>query len=186
MDNYEQTEGVNVKSHAIKWGIILGVVSVILALLVYIMDITLMADWKYLVLSLVISIGILIYAGLELRKQNGGTLPFKSAFIYSFLTLIIAGVISTIFSILLFTVIDPGVAEVITDASIDKAEAMMESFGMDDDAIEEALVQAREDTADKFTVGGMMLQFVYSIIGYAIFSLIIGAIIKRNRPEEVL
>ncbi len=184
MDNYEQTEGVDLKSHAIKWGLILGVVSVILTLLIYILDITLMADWKYLVLSLVVSIGILIYAGIDFRKQNGGFLPFKRAFVYSFITLVIAGLISTIFSILLFTVIDPGAAEVITDASIDKAEAMLEGFGMDDDVIEEAMDQAREDTKDKFTAGGMMLQFVYALIGYAIFSLIIGAIIKRNHPEE--
>ena len=169
--------------HAIKSGIIIGVITIVITLLMYLVDPTVMASMVAGLGILAISLGLVAYFGIQYRNEEGGFMPFGKSWIYSMQAFVIAGLIGTIFRILLFNVIDPELSTIVADAMIENQESMMSSFGMPEDQMEEALDKARESTLDGFTPMGSIIGFLWFLIGYAIFSLITGAIIKKNEPE---
>ena len=176
-------ENVNLKSHVIKYGLILGAIGIIITFLIYIVDITLMTQWWLGLLMLAINIGIIVYAGIDLRKNNGGYLSFKNAFLSTFLIFLVAGIIGTLVNLLMFYVIDPELPGRLTDATVETTASMMQKFGASQEQIDLEIekVKQREPYSAKSTLMG----FGIGIIIYAILALIIGAIIKRKRPDFV-
>lgn len=171
--------------HAIRWGMITAAVSIILTMSLYVIDYTLMVQLKFLFVALAIYFGITIYAGIEYRKSIGGFLPYGKAFQHGFFILALSGLIASVFNILLYTVIDPELPQKLTDASLENTRAMMESFGTPEEAMDEALEQAKESTAKQFTVVGMALGYIYIAIFSAIMALISAIFVKKNQPETM-
>ncbi len=169
-------------SHAAKSGAILGGISIVITLLVYIIDITLMSQWWFELLIIIMTFCLVLVFGINYRNSIGGYLDFKSSYLYSFIMLVIAGLISTVFNILLFEFIDPEAVKLIVDATIDNAEQMMRSFGAPEDAIEESIAEMEKTMPGRFSVMGLLKQYVITIIVYAVISLITGAIIKKKEP----
>ena len=169
------------KDHALKSGVILGVVGILISLIVYIIDPLLMIKWWFSLSSLVLFIALVSYFGIQYREMLGGFVSFKIAYIYSILTFVLAGLIGTAFSILLFQVIDPDLPQLISEAIIEQTVEMMEGFGANQEIIDEAIEDA--DPAASFTVMGQIKSFGMVLIFYAVMSLITGAIIKRKVPD---
>ena len=170
-------------NHAIKSGIMLGVISIVLTLLLYLVDSTLLAQWWVGIGILLISIFLVVYFGIQHRKEIGGFMPFGKAWIYSIQLLIAAGLISTVFNILLYNVIDTELSGIVANQAVENTESIMRNFGMAEDQMDEALEEARTGTLDRFTVSGLLVGFLWGLIVYAILSLITGAIIKKKEPE---
>jgi len=170
-------------NHAIKSGLIVGVISIILVLLIYLINPALMASmWMF---SLVlVSIALTAYFGIQHRNEEGGYMDFGKAWMYSFQLLAVAGIVGTIFNILLYNIIDPELPETLADQAVSNTEAMMGRFGMPEDELDDALEKTRQDTLDRTTVTGSLKGFLWGLIMYAVFSLITGAIIKKKEPEE--
>src|SRR5688572_26912000 len=116
----EQTETPNLFKHAARMGAIGGGIGILFTILIYVADIRLMADWKIGIFFLLFYLGYVIYAGIQFRKESGGYLSYGKAFQHGYITLIVGGFISTLFSIILFHVIDPSIPETLTQASIEK------------------------------------------------------------------
>ena len=169
------------KDHALKSGVILGVIGILISLTVYIIDPLLMIKWWFSLSSLVLFIALVSYFGIQYREILGGGVSFKTAYIYSILTFILAGLIGTAFSILLFHVIDPDLPQLMSEAIIEQIVEMMEGFGANQEIIDEAIEDA--DSAASFTVMGQIKSFGMVLIFYAVMSLITGAIIKRKVPD---
>ncbi|MDC1516159.1 DUF4199 domain-containing protein [Cyclobacteriaceae bacterium] len=169
------------KDHALKSGVILGVVGILISLIVYIIDPLLMIKWWFSLSSLVLFIALVSYFGIQYREMLGGFVSFKIAYIYSILTFVLAGLIGTAFSILLFQVIDPDLPQLMSEAIIEQTVEMMEGFGANQEIIDEAIEDA--DPAASFTVMGQIKSFGMVLIFYAVMSLITGAIIKRKVPD---
>ncbi len=168
--------------NAIKHGLILAAISIVLTLVYYTIDYTLLATIKIGLLSLAIFIGYGIWAGISYRKEIGGYMLFKHAFLHGFIVFAFSALISTVFNLLLYTVIDPELGQKLTDVSVQNAEEMMRGFGMPEDKMDEALEKARVDAAGRYTVGGLALGYVWALIGCAVFALITGAIVKKKPP----
>ncbi|MCZ8023470.1 MAG: DUF4199 domain-containing protein [Cyclobacteriaceae bacterium] len=182
MENTTQTPP-SLFQHALKHAAILGVISIVLTLAAYAIDYTLLVSMSFAFLSFAVYLGYGIYAGIQYRKENGGYLAFGKAFQHGFITFAISALISTVFGLLLYTVIDSELPAKLTEASMENAAAMMEKFGAPEDAIEEALAKQKEDTEKRFTPVGMLTGYVFTLIGCAIFALISGAVAKRKEPE---
>lgn len=170
-------------SHAIKSGVMLSVISIVLTLLFYLVDPTLLAKWWLGIGIFVIMLVLVVYFGSQHRKDIGGFMTFGQGWVYSFQLFVVAGLIGTIFNILLYNVIDPELPEIVGEEILAAQEAMMSNFGMPEDQLEEALEKAREDAYDRFTISGSLIGFLWGLIVYAILSLITGAIIKKKEPE---
>ncbi|WP_425392578.1 DUF4199 domain-containing protein [Ekhidna sp.] len=170
-------------NHAIKSGVMLGVIGIVLTLLFYIVDPTLLAQWWVGILILLLSLALVAYFGIQHRKEIGGYMAFGKAWVYSMQLFVVAGLLGTIFNILLYNVIDPELPAIVAEQAVENAESMMRNFGMPEDQMDEALEKARTDTLDRFSVQGSLIGFLWGLIIYAILSLITGAIIKKKEPE---
>lgn len=170
-------------THAIKSGLIIGVILVVLTLLLYIVDSTLLASTWVGIFTFVLLLVLVSYFGIQHRKEIGGFLSFGNAWVYSMQVFVAAGIIGTLFNIILYNVVDPELPAIVADQSVENAESMMQGFGMPEDQLDEALEKTREDTIERFGITGSLIGFLYGLIVYAILSLITGAIIKKKEPE---
>ena len=177
--------GQTLFQNAIKWGLILGAVSVVLTIILYAIDYSMLADWKTGISMIVIFLGITIYAGINYRNEIGGFMPYGKAFQHGFLVLAICGIVSTVFMILMYTVIDTELPQKLTDASMEKAEAMMENFGISGDAMDKAMEDARKRSEGQFSTLGAIKSYGFGLIFYAIVALITSIFVRKNQPEGI-
>lgn len=180
MENEEVNEKQSPIQHAIKYGGILGIISIIATLLLYVVDPTLMVKWWFGLIMLGVSIGFVIYAGINYRNENGGYIDFGPAFLHGFVLLAIAGLIGSVMNLLLFAVIDPSLPQVLTDAAVEQALSMAEGFGASGQALDDAADRAREQTEGQFSTMGIIKQYFIGLIMYAVFALITGLIVRRK------
>ena len=69
-----------IKKNGITFGIITGVISILITASVYIIDLKLFTAWWLGILSIGIYLGIGIYLLSKTKKELGGIFPFKDAF----------------------------------------------------------------------------------------------------------
>ena len=170
-------------SHAIKTGIILGVINIVLTLLIYIINPTSLAEWWFGLIMLAVALFLVSYLGIQHRNEIGGFMPFGQGWIYSIQAFVISGLIGTLFNILLYNIIDPELPAIVADQVVENSESMMRNFGMPEDQMDDALDKAREDTLERFTLTGSLTGFLWGLVISAILALITGAIIKKKEPE---
>jgi hypothetical protein len=181
----QNAEPVALKNHVIKWGLIVGAVSITLTILLYVVDYTLMVQLKTLFVLLLIYLGITIYAGIDYRNGVGGFLPYGKAFIHGFLVLAVSALIATLFNMVLYNVIDSELPQKLTDASLENTREMMSNFGAPEDAIDQAIEDARSRTENQFTITGQLIGFASILFFSAIMALISAIFVKKNQPVEV-
>lgn len=183
LDSNQQPQGTpGLVNNAAKNGLILGGISIVMVLVIYAIDYTVLVQMKMLLFSLLISVGYAVYAGIGYRKEIGGYISFGKAYQHGFIMFVVSSLLYTLFTFLLYFVIDPELPGKLTEASLANTEEMMRGFGMTEDQLEEAMAKAREGSANQFSPGKMALGFVFGVIGGAIFALISGAIVKKNQP----
>lgn len=172
--------------NAIRSGLIIGVIGIILSLVLYIVDPTTFGIWWLMIILGILNLVLITVFGVKYRNESGGFLSFKDAYMYSSITMIVMVVVGSVFSLVLFQMIDPGLPEIIADKAVENAEAMMNRFGAPEDTMDEALDKARQDTLDRFTMVGMMKGAGIRILINLVICLILAAIIKRNEPVDEL
>lgn len=153
-------------------GAILGLALIIFTLLLWMLDATTNRNLSF------ISYGIII-AGLYLAiksfrdQEQGGYITYGRALGAGTLTSVFAGIITSFFTFLLYTLIDPGL--------IDKTYLIMEQAyydaGMSDNQIEAAMSIAKRFTNP---VMMMVLGFLGSVLMGFIFSLILSIFLKKE------
>lgn len=177
----EQTSPV---SDGVKTGVIIGFINIVISVLLYVIDPTMMGSLGVSLGILVLNLVLLIVMGIKYRKSVGGYLSYGKAFTHGFVTLLVSGLIGVIFSILLFTVIDPDLPALIIENTIERTSEMMVKFGAPESSIDEAIAQMEKDMPPKFTAGGQLIQFAWSIIVFGIVALLSALIVKKNEPIE--
>ena len=180
-----QDSPTSIYNHAIRFGIILGVISIVCVILSYVIDLSFMASFKFIGLMLVVGLGITIYAGINYRNEIGGYLPYSKAFIHGMLVLAISGLVSTVFNIVLYTVIDPELPQKLTDAVIENTEQMMQRFGAPQEGIDEATEKMRGELPANFAPAGLAFGYVKALIWYAIIAAITSLFVRKNEPVEM-
>jgi len=179
LENDELEEQTTPIQHAVKFGLILGIVGAIITLLIYAIDPTLLVN-VWMILLLLVFMGLVVYGGITYRNEIGGYINFGPAYIHGLTTFVMMGLIGLIMNLLMYNVIDTSLAETLTEASIEQARSMAESFGASGDALDEAMEQAETDTAAGFTNSGLIKNFLISLIVYAVLSLITALIVRRQ------
>jgi hypothetical protein len=180
------TPPVSLFQHAAKWGLIFGGASIALTAISYAVDYAILADWKFGILVLVFLLGATIYAGINYRNQVGGFLAYGKAFQHGFILLAIAGIITTMFNLLLYTVIDSELPAKLTEITIENTRKMMEGFGMPEDKLDEAMEDAKARAQGQFSGFGLVKTYAFALIFYAIVALITSIFVRKNNPEEMV
>ena len=165
--------------HALKWGLILGMTDIIIYLLAYIIDKSVMASMTLGLAMWVINIILLIIPVTIKRKELGGLISFNDAFVICFVVFIGGALLQTIFNYILYNLIDPGLTEFIKQKTIETTTALMEKLGTPQESIDKAIddIQSKDFSQ---TPARISAQFLFMLVYGGIISLIIGAIFKRT------
>ncbi|MGC4020752.1 MAG: DUF4199 domain-containing protein [Cyclobacteriaceae bacterium] len=178
-------EKPSLMQHALKWGVIMGIINVVIGVLLYVVDYTMLTDWKTGILIVLLVIGVTIYAGINYRSEVGGFLGYGKAWQHGMIFMAVGGLVYSIYNLILYTIIDPELPAKLVEAAVEKAQAMAESFGASGDALDKAMEDTRKRTEGQFSVVGVMTGFAFSLIFYAIIALITALFVRKNQPEEI-
>lgn len=158
---------------ALKWGLILAVVQIIFSTFLFLLD--QMGNTGLSSIAYVFIITALVMAMREYRTMNNGFMSYGEGLGIGTLASAISGLLSSVYSVFYMTLIDPTVMA----SMVDKTREQLETKGFSDEQIEQQL-----EIMQKFQSPGWM--FLFGILGTIflgfIFSLIISAILKKNRP----
>jgi hypothetical protein len=170
-----------IKKNGITYGIILGVILALTTATLYAIDLKLFVSGWIGAFTFVISVVVGILLLVKTKKDNG-FLSFKDAFTTYFIAVLVALLISTIFSVLLFNVIDPEAKETINEHLMKYMAETLQKFGTPASAINEALTKMKED--NPFSTFQQLKGLVFSIVGYSILGLILAAFFKSKTIQE--
>lgn len=171
-----------IKKNGITFGILSGVVSVLITTLIYVIDINLFVSWWIGSLGIILSIVIACVLLSKTKKELKGVFSFKDAFTTYFIMTLIGILISTVFSIILFNFIDPSLKETIKELTIKSVVSVMEKFGGKTKDINEAISKIQK--TDQFSIASQLKGIFTSLVVSSIFGLILAAIFKTNTSNR--
>ncbi len=158
---------------ALKYGILTSVAIIIFTTITFVSGQS-QNKWLAMVSYLIMIIGIYL-AMKEYRETNKGFMSYGEGLGLGSLVSAILGFFSSMFSMFYVRFIDPTIRTQI----LDKARADMEAQGLDDSQIDHYM-----ELSEKFSSPGIMFAagvFGFLLLGF-IFSLIIAAILRRDKP----
>ncbi len=174
----EETTDVSKKSVAIKYGVIGGLVSIILFV---IMDFAGVSGnpsltWVNTVLSLVIFVALIAVGQREFKKNGDGFMSYGEGLGLGTLLSLVSGIISSIFVYVYVSFINSAYIDNIRQQQVES----MEKQGMSDAQIEQAMKMAEN-------FSGPIAMLIFGILGSVFFgfvvSLVVSAFTKESRPE---
>ena len=177
-----EEKNTGVFSNALIWGVILGLVSIIYAVVLYVMDESLNKTLGYF--GSIVTIAVLVYGTINFRDSvRGGILPFGSAFSFGVVVVVIGAVISSIYTYIQFAIIDTG----LQDKMLEMAMEQMIEKGVPEDQLDTAMrMTSKFMRPVMLSIFGL---FGGSVIG-VILALINAAIFKKEEPlgppEEII
>ncbi|MDO6440452.1 DUF4199 domain-containing protein [Cyclobacterium sp. 1_MG-2023] len=176
----EQHEKISPTKAALNSGLIVGLVMVSLTFIIYFINYSYLVSAWYGFAVFALFFGMVIYFGIQYRKEIGGFMTFGTAFQFALVTLIVSGLITTLGNILLYQVIHPELAEILVKEQLENMMDLLDNFGAADSLSSEQIKDMRADMENQFTISGQISGFGTSLFIYAILSLILGAIIKKR------
>lgn len=171
------------RKNSVNYGLILGLVLVVLSTISYAIDLNLFTKPWFGISFMVVIIIFGALAAVKSKKRAGGFFPFKDAFVAYFITVIIGLLISTLYSIILFNVIDPEAKAVIAENVIKYTTDMMQNFGAKAADINKVVADMQK--TDSFGPGGQLQGLLFNIILYSIIGLITALVVKKDRPQSL-
>ena len=183
MENVANNEPLSVKARnkiAATYGLMLGIVFVILTTVSYMLMSNMMMFYVTSVFSLIIATVLIGIFVKMVRKANGGYLEFREAFGAAFVMLLVACLISYLYNILYIHVIDPDMMMKMKESSL----RMMEGMNVPDEALDKAAADfdKRIEDSKNFNIGSALMGYFGPVLLYGIFALIPCAIVKKPRP----
>jgi hypothetical protein len=158
-------------------GVYLAIAMILLSVIFYVTGNTFSKTAQYLSYPIIIA-GI-IWGQISYKKELGGIMPYGQALLAGLLTMVFASVISSIYTYILYSIIDPSLQE---QLRIFTEEQMIAQGN-----VPEAQMEAAMKITSKLQTPIMML--VMGIFGGAfigvIVSLITAIFIKKNPSDEV-
>lgn len=170
-----------IKKNGVTYGIITAIISVFSTTIMYSIDLNLFVNmWiGFSLIGLYLIIGIFLL--FNTKKDLKGNLSFKEGFTTYFISALIGVTVSTVFSILLFNFIDTDARDQISELFIKSQVKMMQNFGAPPKAINEMIIQLKENS--QFSFQGLITGFFQSMLGSIIFGLILAAFFKSKSQE---
>ncbi|MDQ6814604.1 MAG: DUF4199 domain-containing protein [Bacteroidota bacterium] len=171
-------------STGITYGIIIGLVYVIMLFFRWSIATNIIRFGLYTFLGYVIILGLLTFEALQRRKMDSGFIELKSLFQTLFISVLIFEFFYSLYTYIHLTYIDPGVG----DRMRQGMQEMFDKVGdkMSDDDKEKALEKIG-NIKRATEIPQMIKGYLSSVAITGIFALIISAIVKKKKPvfEEI-
>jgi hypothetical protein len=168
-----------IKKNGIKFGVISAIISIVVTVLMYAIDINLFAN-SYIGFGLAFFYLILgIYVVSTTKKEMNGTINFKEAFTTYFIYSVIGIVIANIFNYILFNFIDPAAKEQILEITIRKTVEIFEKFDTPKDIVKETIKGLKEN-GDQYTIANIIKGSAFAIVFSSVIGMIVSAVMKSK------
>ncbi len=167
-----------IKRNGIMFGIILGMFSILIRTIIYIVNLELITSFMLGISIMVANLIIFTILLLRTKKEMNGNITFKEAFTTFIIAAFIGTTLAVSFDILLFNVIDPAAKETIKELSIKSTVSMLQKFDTPQAKINETIKSMTE--SDTFSVGKQLLGLFVSYIISSIIGLIFAAFFKTK------
>ena len=175
---------INVINEGLKWGSICGLVAVLIMYSSWAMGLSTFVSAQFITLFIPYMIVIIIFAGISLKKQNGGILPFAQALKFSFLSYVIVGLIVAIATYILYNILDSDLTQKSTQLGMEKSRAFMEKLGSSEEQIEKAMKAGEEEGAKGTGFGKIFLGTGLFYIWDFCKCLLISLVIRKEEKFE--
>ena len=173
-----ETKQASVKSVALNYGGLLGVVSILISVIAYVMNVHLERPWWLSVLSIAAMILFIVYGLKAFKMGNDGFLSLGEAIKVGLAISLIAGIISVLYNYIFMSFIEPEFVNQMMDMTQQK---MMED---NPNMPQEQMDMAMSFTRKMMSPGIMFaIGIIFSLFLGFIISLISGVVMKENRPE---
>ena len=175
MENQQATA----KKFVLNYGLLLGIVSVIYGVILYVTNLYLDPGTINVIISFIIPIVLISLAIKAFKSENDGYLSLSEALKVGIGVAVIGGIIAAVWGFVFTTYIEP-------DSANQMIEAMREKLIENQPDISEAEIDAAMAMNSKLT--SPPIAFALSIVGNLfsglIISLIAGLIMKNKNPME--
>ncbi len=159
---------------ALKWGLINGILSILLTTILYNTQI-----WENFVISLMLSFSltfcILFFALSEFKSLNNGFMTFSEGLGLGTLTLATGGILGVVYDFIYKKYIDSNIISL----QLEKAQEQYEAMGMSEEQIEKSIEKAQQYTNSGIS---FLLAFIFVLFIGFLCSLIMSAILKKDKP----
>lgn len=166
-------------SYSLNLGLILAAISIVLFLLGVVID----GGMIFGIVTLIIAIALMVMLSIRtLKKQRedqGGFLTFGEGFMTALIGLAISGAIYVLFTYVYANFLDSGYIDRTVEKSLEMTMKFMQG-NVSEDIIETTLVETERATREGFTLAGIAKTFGWSLLFYAVLSLIFAASLKKN------
>jgi len=180
---------------ALKYGVMIGVASILISLISYLINPALIFNMKLGIgLSSIATVVLLVLALREERKINEGILTFGDGLKTTFIAYAIGSFMSILFGYTLMNHIDPSLIDTGLEYSLEMTESALNGIadlvGMPEAEKDKQLEEMRSpekvaELRDAFSFSSNMVSFLFTLLFPGLlFWLIIPAIMKKN-PQGV-
>ena len=172
-----------IRKNGLSFGLISGVVSVLITAILYSVNLNLfLSGWiTFLKISLFISFAITLI--LTTKKELQNNLGFKDTFTTYFLFAVTSLLISTLFEVILFNLIDPSLKETLKEMSIKYAVELLQKFDTPAAKINEAIKNIKDN--DQFSILQLIKGYFTYLLVSCILGLILSGIFKSKNTSEL-
>ena len=174
------------KDYILKNGLILGSISIILLVASYAIGVDFFLNNTWSIIKGIFPYVVLIFLVIEYKKLVGGYISFKETFTVTLGISVAGAFLSTFFSILLFNFIDPDFAVLLKDFTVEKLAVQLDQLPESNPmySVMETLIEQTQEE-DIYSISNQASALFYSLFFHIIFSAIIAAFIKKDKPIEM-
>jgi hypothetical protein len=168
---FDAVPTVSLGKNALNYGLILGGISVVYSILLWVLGQFMNKPLGYV--GLLFTIGVMFYGTKEYRdKHLGGFMTYGKAFTSNFLIGLYSAIIGTIFSFILFKYLDPKLIETIKETAIDTA--MQKNPSMSQEQLESSM---------SFFMSPIFIT-ISALLGGAFFAAILALLVSIFHKKE--
>jgi len=168
---------MNKHTTAVQYGLIAGVVMIVIILLLYIINPASLGTFIPMIVYFPL-LFLMVWGAVTVRKETGAFHSFGQAFLTVFIISAIATFLFDTFGYLLYAVIDTDLPEIIKQKVLENTTTMMERLGSSDDQIENALKEIKNQDYNP-NLKMQLMRFAMSFGIGAIFSALIALFVAR-------
>jgi hypothetical protein len=148
-------------SVGLKFGLILGLISIVLHLVQYAIGINPMDNqWISNSISVITTVAVIVFAHKSYKETGNGYMSYGQGLGLAMVTVVSSLVIGGLYTFIFFNFIDPSAFEAIWE----KAAADMEAQGQSEEAIEMGMSWGRKLFWPLFILGGLFWGFILGLI----------------------
>lgn len=165
---------------SVNYGLLLGILSVVLGVVLYITNAYLSPHWSHAVISYALFIIFVVLGIRAYKKANGGFLSLTQAIKVGISIALISALISSLWQVLLSEVIEPNLMEQMME--VQQTQMIEQNPNMTQEQIDMAM-----EWSASFQSPWVMVPFalITNIFFGLIVALIAGLAMRQKRPYEV-